>query len=374
MRSVAIFRHNLFKVSEPFIVAGAQYLGRYRPFYVGRLRFGPAPPGAEVLTFSDLNPSLALALAGWQMLSRDIGPYLRLLGQKRPALIHAHFGVEGVYALPLAHQLGVPLITTFHGFDATLATAALLFSPAYAWYAMLRGRLAEEGALFLCASAFVRARLLALGFPPERTEVHYLGVDTQAITPRAPEEETQIILHVARLEPVKGSAYLLRAFALLARRHPAVELVLIGEGSLERRLRRLAQALGVGERVRFLGARPHAEVLAWLRRALVLVLPSVRTASGREEGLGMVLLEAAATAVPVIASAVGGIPEGVADGESGFLVPERDAAQLAQRLETLLDDAALRRAFGAAGRARVEERFDLRRQTQTLEALYDSVL
>lgn len=374
MRTVAIFRHNLFKVSEPFIAAQAQHLGRYRPLYLGRLRFGAPPEGAESLALQDLSPRFALPLAGWQMLSRDVRPYARLLGERRPALIHAHFGVEGVYALPLAQRLGVPLVTTFHGFDATLSTAGLLCSPAYTWYALLRGRLAREGDLFLCASAFLRERIVGLGFPEARARVHYIGVDTKAIGPRAMAEETPTILHVARLVPVKGTEYLIRAFAHFAASHAAVQLVIIGDGGLLGSLRKLAHAVGVAERVRFLGALPHAEVLAWLRRAMLLALPSVRTASGRVEGLGMVLLEAAATGVPVVASDIGGIPECVTEDETGFLVPERDVEALAERMGALLGDAALRLRLGAAARARVEERFDLRQQTRALEDLYDSAL
>jgi glycosyltransferase involved in cell wall biosynthesis len=123
--------------------------------------------------------------------------------------------------------------------------------------------------------------------------------------------------------------------------------------------------------VKFAGALPHAAVLAWMRKAAMLVLPSVRTGTGREEGLGMVTLEAAATGLPVIGSRVGGIPEAVADGETGFLVPERDVAALAARIGALLGDAELRRRLGGQGRARVERLFDLGRQTAILETLYD---
>jgi glycosyltransferase involved in cell wall biosynthesis len=110
-----------------------------------------------------------------------------------------------------------------------------------------------------------------------------------------------------------------------------------------------------------------------MRKAAVLVLPSVRTASGREEGLGMVTLEAAALGVPVIGSDVGGIPEAVVEGETGFLVPSRDPEALAVRLADLLGSAELRARFGAAGRVRVEQTFDLQRQSEALEALYDEV-
>ena len=373
-REVVIFRHNLFKVSEPFIAEQAQQLHRYRPIFLGRLRYGDAPSGSDSFALEDLARRWPMPLVAWQMATRETHAYRRLLGSRRPALIHAHFGSNAVYALTLARRLGVPLVTTFHGHDATLSTLALLGSPEGAYYRWLRGRLAREGSVFLGTSAFVRDRLLALGFPAARTRVHYLGVDCAAIRRRDPSEEAATVLHVARLVEVKGTAYLIRAFALVAARHPSASLVIIGTGPLERRLRRLAGSLGVDSRVRFLGARPHGEVLDWMRSASMLVLPSVRTASGRVEGFGMVALEAAATGVPVIGSRIGGIPEAVLDEQTGFLVAERDVAALSRRMLELLEDPAARQRLGAAGRAHVERHFDLRRQTAELERIYDGVL
>ena len=373
-REIAIFRHNLFRVSEPFITQQAQQLRRHRPLYLGRLRFGVAPAGAESLALEDLDVRWPLPRIGWQMLTRNPAPYQRLLGERRPALIHAHFGVEGVYALPVARRLKIPLVTTFHGFDATLSTAALLCSPAWANYPLFRHQLARHGDLFLCASSFIRDRVLAMGFPEARTRVHYIGVDCQAIRPREPDEETPTILHVARLVDVKGTKYLIRAFGALGAAQANVQLVIIGDGPLLRPLQRLARALGVDQRVHFLGALPHDQVLAWMRKAALLVLPSVRTATGRVEGLGMVLLEAAATGVPAVGSRLGGIPEGILDGQTGYLVPDRDATALAARIGDLLDDPVARRRMGLAARALVERQFDIRRQTDALEDHYDAVL
>ena len=374
VREVVIFRHNLFRISEPFIAQQAQRLRRYRPLYLGRLRYGDPPAGAASVALQDRVRGSPLPLVLWQMLTRDTRAYRRLLEGRRPALIHAHFGVNGVYALPLARRLGIPLITTFHGFDATLATPAFLGSPEWAQYRFLRGRLARDGALFLCASAFIRDRVVAMGFPAERTRVHYIGVDCEAIRPRDAREESATILHVARLVEVKGTEYLIRAFAGVAARHAAAQLIIIGEGPLGRRLRALADSLGLRERIAFLGARPHAQVLERLRQAAMLVLPSVPTGSGRVEGLGMAALEAAASGVPVIGSAQGGIPEAVVDGRTGYLVPPRDADALGRRISELLDDPAARQRLGAEGRAHVERHFDIRRQTQALEHLYDAVL
>jgi len=374
VREVAIFRHNLFRISEPFITQQAQQLQRYRPFYLGRLRFGAGPEGADSLALRDVASPWPLLRIGRQMVTRDPKPYLRLLGVRRPALIHAHFGVEGVYALPVARRLGIPLITTFHGFDATLSVAALLRSPAWAHYPLFRHRLARQGDLFLCSSSFIRERVLALGFPASCTRVHYIGVDSKSIRPREPAEETPTILHVARLVEVKGTEYLIRAFAVLAARNREAQLAIIGDGPLRRRLASLARALKLEGRVHFLGTLPHAEVLALMRRAALLVLPSVATADGRVEGLGMVLLEAGATGIPVVGSHIGGIPEAVVDGRTGLLAPARDIEALARHMGTLLADPSMRRCMGAEARAHVERRFDLRRQTATLEALYDDVL
>jgi colanic acid/amylovoran biosynthesis glycosyltransferase len=370
---VAVFRHNLFKISEVFITEQVRHYRRYHPFFLGRLRHGVAPEGMEALALGDLCPRAPLLPAGWHMLSRSSGPFEQLLAERRPALIHAHFGIEGVHALPLAARLGVPLVTTFHGFDATLSTLGFFGSPAWAWYPLLRPKLALQGNLFLCASGFIRERLLAQGFPAERTRVHYIGVDSASIAPRAPEEERPVILHVARLVEVKGTEFLIRAFAALGAKHSAVRLVIIGDGPLRRRLERLARECGVAERVDFLGALPHRDVLGWMRRAAVLALPSVRTNSGRVEGLGMVTLEAAAAGVPAVGSDLGGIRETIADGKTGFLVPERNVEALAARMGTLLADGELRRRMGEAARRRVEQEFDITRQTARLEDIYDEV-
>ncbi len=373
-RQVAIFRHNLFKISEPFITQQAQQLKRYEPLYLGRLRFGSVPDGARSLALQDNGAWRSWPRIGWQMITRNPEPYVRLLEENQPALLHAHFGIDGVYALSLAKRLNIPLVTTFHGFDATLSTATLLCSPAWMNYPLFRHRLARQGALFLCVSSFIRDKVLAMGFPEDRTHVHYTGVDCRAIKLRDPGEETRTILHVARLVEMKGTQYLIQAFALVAKNHPDTQLVIIGAGPLERRLRALSRPLGLEGRVRFLGALPHLQALAWMRKAAMLVLPSVHTVTGRVEGLGMVLLEAAATGVPVVASRVGGIPEGVIDGETGLLVSERDADALARCMHDLLAAPALRLRMGVQARAFVERHFDSRRQGEILEKFYDSLL
>ncbi len=375
MKNTIIFRHQLFKVSEPFITLQAGHLNKYKPIYVGRDRFGDPPASAESVALQDLKNRRRSLVKLWQIMTRDVRPYCELLQNSQPALIHAHFGVEGVYALPLALRLGVPLVTTFHGFDATTSGKALIASGKPSWinYRLLRKQLAKNGDLFLCVSEFIRKRVIELGFPEERTRLHYIGMDVQRIETRSFEERQAVVLHVARLVEKKGTEYLIKAFAHVVSEVPDLRLLIIGDGPLRSSLESLAGSLGLGQQVHFLGARPHEDVLLQIRKSALLVLPSVTANSGDAEGLGMVLLEAAASALPLIGTSHGGIPEAIIDGQTGYLVPERDVTALAQRIIMLMKDVGKRRDMGNKAREFVEDHFDIRKQTTKLEDFYDSV-
>jgi glycosyltransferase involved in cell wall biosynthesis len=370
-----VLRHQLFLPSEVFIAEQARSLRRFAPLLVGRKLAGP--PRADV----DYHVPTASALEQLRyVLRRDPRMFLPELERRRPVLVHAHFGVEAVYGMELAARLNVPLVTTFHGFDATLKRMELLKSrkPTWIQYLCKRADLTRRGVLFIGVSKFIVARLEELGVPVDRTQLHYIGVDTGAFQERGGdagvESDRLVILHVARLVEKKGTAYLLEAFAKIAAQHPRAELVVIGTGPLAGRLEQRAAKLGIGARVRWLGAQPHAAVREWLRRAAVLCLPSCTAANGDSEGLGIVLLEAAASGVPVVATRHGGIPEAVEDGSTGYLVPERDASALGAALDALLAADSLRARMGREARRLVRERFDLRRQTGRLEQLYSEVL
>jgi glycosyltransferase involved in cell wall biosynthesis len=233
--------------------------------------------------------------------------------------------------------------------------------------------LQRDGELFLCVSDDLRRRAVALGFPPHRTRVHYIGVDPVRYGYTA-EPGSQVVLHVARLVPKKGTARLIEAFERMSGQHPAARLVVVGDGPLRTQLEAQARSGASARRITFLGALPNAQVVVHLRRAALLAVPSVTAADGDVEGLPISLLEAMSTGVPVVASAHGGIPEAVVDGETGFLVKEGDAAHLSRRMSQVLADDRLRREMSQAGRARVLEKFDIRANTRALEAVYDEVL
>lgn len=199
------------------------------------------------------------------------------------------------------------------------------------------------------------------------------GVDLAAFPaapPRPPSERVRL-LAVGRFVPKKGLDVLLDA---LVRMPGPVDLRLVGDGALRPALIAQVERLGIADRVEFVGRLTHAELPQAYAAADVVVVPSVVDAQGDRDGLPNVVLEAMASARPVVASAVAAIPTAVRDGSTGLLVAPGDAAALARAL-TALVDAPLRRAgMGAAGRAVVEREFELGRCTSrfvgTLAAAY----
>lgn len=170
------------------------------------------------------------------------------------------------------------------------------------------------------------------------------------------------IANVARLHPIKDQAMLLRGFALLAVARPDVDLLLIGEGALRGSLGRLAEDLRIADRVKFLGVR--SDVAEWLAAVDIFALTSLC------EAASLTLLEAMASALPVVATAVGGTPEIVRDGIDGILVPRGDAHATAAAFQRLLDDPRAASAMGASARERVRSRYQLRGTIEKYREIY----
>jgi glycosyltransferase involved in cell wall biosynthesis len=170
------------------------------------------------------------------------------------------------------------------------------------------------------------------------------------------------IVFVGNLLPHKGLQHVVRALSSLPAR--AWRLVVVGSGPDEAAARAIAARYGISERIAFLGRRSPVDVERIMGACDMLVLPS------SVEGLPYVILEAMASAKPVVSSDVYGIPEAVVDGETGLLVPPADEAALAQALDTLIANGDLRRRMGQNGRARFEAHFTLERHLGAMSSLY----
>jgi colanic acid/amylovoran biosynthesis glycosyltransferase len=283
-------------------------------------------------------------------------------------VVHAHYGPIGD-AYRFARRLwAAPYVVQFHGYDVCR------------WPRENGDRAYER--LFAAADAvavnsrYAADRLARIGCPRDKLRVLAYGVDTTAWSP-APRAQRPggalRLLTVARLVEKKGLEYSIRAVARLAAARPGVAYDIVGEGPLREPLERLIADLGLGDTVRLHGARDADQVRRLMGRADVFVLSSVVAADGDEEGTPVSLLEAQAAGLPVVATRHAGIPEIVRDGQTALLVAERDVDGLADALERLAGDSALRARMGAEGRAHVAERNDVAVATRQVLDLYAEV-
>ncbi len=371
--AIAIYCDQLLPYSATFVKSQAEGLRNFEPYYVGSRRVkGLVLPDDYTIVVNSgrsfgmleelVYKRLHLAPAFWQRL-RSLSP----------ALIHAHFGPDGVIALPLSRGLGIPLVVTFHGYDATTKDEYARKSfYNHRVYLRQRETLQNEAHLFIAVSHFIQEKLLAQGFPPEKIVVHHIGVNTELFQPDVSIDREPVVLFVGRFVEKKGCEYLIRAMDSVQATLPETQLVLIGDGPLRPELEALAASLL--RNYRFLGSQDSTVVKQWMNRARLLCVPSVTAESGDSEGVPIVILEAQAMGLPVVGSRHSGIADAIAHGETGFLANEQDWQQLSQNILQLFNDSPLWQQFSQQGRVRVEALFNLKTQTQKLEALYQQVL
>lgn len=263
------------------------------------------------------------------------------------------------YVGPLAFTLSrlcryqspcLPLLLSFHGQDVTDIRDASK-EVALRWSDFLP----QAGAAVVCSRDLGDRLVSAVGGDVVPIVV-YNGIDERYFTalsrPAPKPKGRRYILNIARFQRKKGQDVLIDAFSQIADRYPDLDLVLVGasDDALPG-LRGLCVQKGVQQRVHFHPDRPHEEIADFLRNAVLFVLPS------RSEPFGIVLLEAGTMGLPVVASRVGGIPEVIADGETGILVPPDSPRELARALQALLDDPDRRRVMGARLRNDVSTKF-----------------
>jgi colanic acid/amylovoran biosynthesis glycosyltransferase len=271
--------------------------------------------------------------------------------------LHAHWGTHSAL---LAHLLslltGAPYSVTLHAHDLHVEQT------------MLAEKL--RGASDVVTISEHNAELIRRNHPDvaDRTVVVHCGVDTRALSFRPPDQPDPMparIVTVAGLRAFKGHRYLLDALALLRARGSSVACDLVGDGPLRDELEAVA-----GDDVVFHGAVDVGAALEIVQSSTLFVMPSVVLADGRRDGIPVALIEAMALGVPVIATDVSGIPELVRDGDTGVLVPQRDAAALAEAIESLLDDPPRRRQLAVNARKLVEQEFDIADSGRVMAALF----
>ena len=280
-----------------------------------------------------------------------------------PDLVAAHSAKAGVIGRMVARVLGVPVVVTTHGWSFTTGVPPVR-AAVYRWIERATSPLSADKTITVSEydrQLALRARIL----PEDRVVTVHNGMPDISPSLRADAGRTPPrLVMVARFGPQKDHPTLLRALADL--RDYTWELDLVGEGPLVAEMEGLASSLGIRERVHFLGQRMDVDRL--LADAQISLLVT------NWEGFPLSILEAMRAALPVVASAVGGVGESVRDGETGYLVPAGQVEPLRDRIRQLLTDPDLRLRLGARGRAVYEEHFALEQTVSKTLAVYRDVL
>jgi len=275
--------------------------------------------------------------------------------------LHNHFGNSSCSVAMIAAQMaGLPFSYTAHG--------PMEFFEPHHW--RLDAKIAR--AAFVAAiSHFSRSQCMLFSDPAhwDRIKIVHCGVDPSIYgTERAGHSPGKRLMFVGRLAGIKGVPLLLDALAQLQDKHPDAHLTLIGDGPDRAALETKTKAMGLGDRVTFTGYLGQAEVAEHLNRSDALVLPSFA------EGVPVVLMEAMAAQLPVIATRVAGVQELVEDGVSGYTLPPGDMEALVEALDHLLSDPDLPRQMGQAGREKVVAEFDASKEAAWLGELFTASL
>jgi len=293
------------------------------------------------------------------MIWKLVRPWLRRqLQDLRPDVVQAHFGPDGCLIAPIAAELGIPLLTTFYGYDVS----RLIHKAGPVWrsrYTQLFG----YAQAFRGISSHIAGRVEEFGADPSRIHVLPPGVRVEEFT-KADQQSGDSIhcVHVGRLTAKKGPVVLVRSFAK-ALEHLGGEmpmrLTIVGDGELREKTEREIERLHLGHAITMLGALPHQKIAEVLRTADIYTQHCVTASDGDMEGLGVSFAEASACSLPVITTRHNGIPDVVLHDKTGLLCEEHDVDTMAAHIVRLARDPQLRRSMGRAGREHVEKNFNL---------------
>jgi glycosyltransferase involved in cell wall biosynthesis len=322
----------------------------YRPLYLDDSPLQSRRPLAQFARLT--RRAVARARGNDAKASELTSLYVKAFRRARCQAVYVEFGQFAVQVMDACRRLELPLIVHFHGIDAHSRSILDRYGGRYP-------RLFEQAVAIITNSRTMERALLELGARPEKT--HYVpnGVDADRFRAGAPAEAPPTFLSVGRFAEKKGPQLTIAAFASVCHTHPEAQLRMIGDGRIRGVCQDLAQGLGVGEAVTFLGAQPHEVVAEEMRRARAFVQHSVVASDGNSETMPNAILEASASGLPVVATRHAGIPEVVVDGETGFLVEERDVEGMARQMARLVLEPGLAAELGRAGRKRMQESFSI---------------
>ena len=296
---------------------------------------------------------------------------LRILRKQKVDLIHAHWLIPQGLSVAIAGHLVKslpPVICTSHGGDL-MGLNGWVLRPIKRW------AIRCSSLITLVSHAMV-AHAHALGARPDRIHVVSMGVDTGTLFEPNPDtlRVNTELLSVGRLVEKKGTAYLIDALPEILRHQPDIHLSIVGDGPLAETLKRQVNGLDLSHAVTFYGAVNNVDLPAFYQRATIFIAPSVVTAQGDQEGLGLVLIEAMACECPVVVSDLPAIHDVVSHGRTGWFVPQKSHEEIAEAVLMLLRKPNVRNQLGKNGRNHVTRNFDWATVAERYAVLFNKVI
>lgn len=281
----------------------------------------------------------------------------------KPDVILCHFGHVAMRVLPVAKKLGIRVVAHFHGADLSSKLSDR-------WYRWSLENQATQFDQVVVVGSHQGKLMSGFGVQDRRLNLIPCGVPTDQFNPEPrPLREEVGFIQVSRIVPWKGIEQALRAFAEVHALRPATHFTVVGEGAQLDAMKQLAMALGLGDSVHFAGPQAPQQVVALFQDADIFLQHSLTHTNGWCEGFGVSIAEAAAMSLPLVVTRSGGIPDQVVDGQTGYLIQERDQEAMSKAMLKLIDEPELRQRMGQKGRQRMVEHFDAVGQVAKLESV-----
>ncbi len=284
------------------------------------------------------------------------------LKQINPDIIHAesHLFLPSVQSLRIAEKLACPFIISVHG---VYADRGLAVNYAQKTYLRAISRVFRKANRIICLTYDEAAEISKFGFPAEKISIIPNGVDTGLFKPSA-QRESNLIVWAGRFVPEKGLEYLIEAAKIIHEKNNEAKLLLIGYGPLKSKLRLMVKSYDLEGFVIISDSLPRERIASILGKATVFVFPSIK------EGLPVSVLEAAASAAPIVASDIPGVNCIIDNHKSGLLVPAKNSRALASAILDLLDNLSLRKELGSNARQAAIDRFGWQNVLDSLDSVY----
>lgn len=361
-RTLAIFSPAQNAYSETFIQAHRKLPFNIRFYYEGYL-----PRRLEgVESLQHFNIAQRIKKKFYKRFDLFETALLQSLKKEKVDCILAEYGPTACRSLNVLTFLQLPLIVHFHGYDASVKNLLEEYADGYK-------KVFAYAAAIVVVSGKMKESLIALGCPEEKLVMAVYGPDNIFFNIQ-PHYKQQQFIAVGRFVEKKGHALTIAAFREVVNVYPAAKLIMVGDGELLESCKNAALDLGLESSIEFAGVKSREELLLLFKESIAFVQHSVTAVNGDSEGTPVAILEAQASALPVISTYHAGIPDVVVNNETGLLTEEKDVQGMANNMIRILQEEEFAKKLGKKGRENMELHFTLEKHLQTISDIVNTAL